>query len=398
LRGGHLATITSEREQELITSLVGNTSAWLGGSDDNLDGSWSWVTGEPWTYENMGPGQPDNTDGNSTKLNFWSLHPGKWADNKNANLQSYVVERVIKSDPSRAELESPLLPGDRRLDWSELAPAPIAQFLYDGVDVIDGKIYAAGGSDGGYSDQFARYDPATNQWETLSPMSMPRRYMSSAVVDGKFYAIGGRSNASTHLDSTEIYDPATNSWTAGPSLPRTSWSASSVALNGKILLIGGGGSGDGAEVLELDPAVGQWTTKASLPTGRSSHSAVVWNGKIYVAGGGATVAVYDPELNVWTQMPDMNVYRGWPSCFVVGDRLYVAGGSHSSESVFLSSVEVYDPDAKKWVMAGSLPEAKYCSGNAVVGGKIYLFAGRNETVMNNKMFVGEPNRIILDRN
>ena len=104
---GAPATITSQREQDLITSLVESNNAWLGGSDDNLDGSWAWITGEPWTYENMGPGQPDNTDGNSTKLNLWYRYPGKWADNRNANLQSYVLERIIRGDPSRAEAESP---------------------------------------------------------------------------------------------------------------------------------------------------------------------------------------------------------------------------------------------------------------------------------------------------
>ena len=39
LRGGHLATITSQREQDLINPLVLNSNAWMGGSDDNLDGS-----------------------------------------------------------------------------------------------------------------------------------------------------------------------------------------------------------------------------------------------------------------------------------------------------------------------------------------------------------------------
>ena len=39
LRGGHLATITSQREQDLINPLVLNSNAWMGGSDDNLDGT-----------------------------------------------------------------------------------------------------------------------------------------------------------------------------------------------------------------------------------------------------------------------------------------------------------------------------------------------------------------------
>ena len=350
----------------------------------------------------MGPNQPDNTDGNSTKLNFWSLHPGKWADNKNANLQSYVLERTITSDPSRLEAESQLLPSDLRLNWRETDPVPIAQFLYDGVDVIDGMIYVAGGSDGGYSNKFSRYDPATDQWETLPPMSTPRRFMSSAVLGGKFYAIGGKSNGSTDLNSTEIYDPITNSWTPGPPLPSMSRSTNSVSLNGKIYVLGGFGSANGDELLEFDPSTNQWVSMSPMPIGRVGHSATIWNDKIYVAGGNnsngdlKSVLVYDPQSDEWETLPPMNKFRVWPSLFVVGDRLYVAGGAYNSETNFLSSVEVYDPDAKKWVMAGLLPEAKYCAGNAVVNEKVYLFAGMNETAMNNKMFVGEPNRIILD--
>jgi hypothetical protein len=177
-------------------------------------------------------------------------------------------------------------------------------------------------------------------------------------------------------------------------------------LNGKIFLTGGEGSSNLDEVLELDPISGQWAAKASLQTGRSRHSGVAWNGKIYLAGGWesatgnlATVTVYDPDLDVWSDLPSMNMIRKWPSLFVVGDRLYVAcgAGSQNGDSLRLSSIEVYDPDANEWIMAGDLPEAKFCAGSAVVNGKVYLFAGMNETVMNNKMFAGEPNRIILDR-
>ena len=180
------------------------------------------------------------------------------------------MERTITSDPSRLEFESPLLPSDQRLNWQELNQVPIAQFLYDGVDVIDGMIYVAGGSDGGYSNKFSRYDPTTDQWETLPPMSTPRRFMSSAVLGGKFYAIGGKSNASTDLNNTEIYDPVTNSWTPGPPLPSMSRSANSVSLNGKILLIGGGGSSN-LDECSNSILTGQWTAM-SLPIGRSGYS------------------------------------------------------------------------------------------------------------------------------
>ena len=52
-RGGHLATITSAAEQEVVMELVENgTQAqyWLGGTDEEEEGTWRWITGEPWDY------------------------------------------------------------------------------------------------------------------------------------------------------------------------------------------------------------------------------------------------------------------------------------------------------------------------------------------------------------
>ena len=52
-RGGHLVTITSAAEQEVVQELVkGGEKAqyWLGGTDEDKEGEWKWVTGEPWDY------------------------------------------------------------------------------------------------------------------------------------------------------------------------------------------------------------------------------------------------------------------------------------------------------------------------------------------------------------
>ena len=63
-------------------------------------------------------------------------------------------------------------------------------------------------------------------------------------------------------------------------------------------------------------------------------------------------------------------------------------------------MEVYNPKVQiwRWPGRGSLPERKYGAGNAVVNGRVYIFAGRNDTAMSNKMFVGEPNSVVLVQN
>ena len=61
--GGHLATITSEEEEYAIINLIqtGNRFFyWLGGTDEEEEGNWKWVTGEVWDYQDWLYGQPDN--------------------------------------------------------------------------------------------------------------------------------------------------------------------------------------------------------------------------------------------------------------------------------------------------------------------------------------------------
>ena len=57
---GHLATITSEEEQKVIEDLLKQgelSSYWLGAAYQN--GSFQWITGENFSYNNWEPGQPD---------------------------------------------------------------------------------------------------------------------------------------------------------------------------------------------------------------------------------------------------------------------------------------------------------------------------------------------------
>ena len=79
----------------------------------------------------------------------------------------------------------------KELVWEEKAPVSVARYAYDGVEVLDGKIYFVGGSDGSAKNIAERYDPVTNTWETLNSLSVARSGLASAVLNGKLYAIGG---------------------------------------------------------------------------------------------------------------------------------------------------------------------------------------------------------------
>lgn len=105
-KGGHLATITSEKEQYLLElSNDKNQNLWIGGYK-NADGQWCWVTGEPWEYENWGDGEPNNSSNVVADENRVAMWPEKWNDLANGNIyeqSGYICEWEATNDESTVE-------------------------------------------------------------------------------------------------------------------------------------------------------------------------------------------------------------------------------------------------------------------------------------------------------
>ena len=105
---GHLATITSQAEQDFIVGQFGDAirAKWLGGfqtpgSVEPNEG-WSWITGEPFTYSNWGFNEPNNSGGMENHLDFATAGSealGVWNDLDGVTppatfVNGYVVEFV----------------------------------------------------------------------------------------------------------------------------------------------------------------------------------------------------------------------------------------------------------------------------------------------------------------
>jgi len=105
---GHLATITSQGENDFIYNNLGVTpnDYWLGAfqpdGSQEPDGDWQWVTGEPWDYTNWDPGEPTNDyEGGYGDLHPWGYpedalqfhYNDKWNDvTHDFLIGGYVVE------------------------------------------------------------------------------------------------------------------------------------------------------------------------------------------------------------------------------------------------------------------------------------------------------------------
>ncbi len=64
--GATLAAVQTEGQQAWMTQQFGWPSlgreAWIGGTDEMVRGSWGWLSGDPWTFQNWSPGYPDRVD------------------------------------------------------------------------------------------------------------------------------------------------------------------------------------------------------------------------------------------------------------------------------------------------------------------------------------------------
>jgi N-acetylneuraminic acid mutarotase len=254
--------------------------------------------------------------------------------------------------------------------------------------VVDGKIYVIGGIGG--KTKVEEYDPATDTWRQKADLPAGGYLLSTSVVNGKIYAIGGSTSIldGTPLATVEEYDPATDTWTTRADAPLSLWGSSASVVNGKIYVIGNMlGRGAMSTVQEYDPATDTWTAKADMPTARWLLSTSVVNGKIYALGGfpkrgGTTISAveeYDPATDTWATKANLPSRRT-ARTVVVNGRIYVFGGllydtTWTEGQGGYASVYEYDPATDTWAVLDDMPFERLGHAAAVVNGKFYIIGG-----------------------
>jgi hypothetical protein len=257
---------------------------------------------------------------------------GAWADMKDGKrIEHYTDGFMTEYDPKADS-------------WRERARAPEG-LTHQGIAVLDGKIYLAGGFAGGHhtlpSAGVYSYDPATDHWRTLAPLSAPRGAIALAAVGGMIHAIGGRiMGEEGTLATHEVYNPAANSWGPAALLPTARDHAGIFVVDGTIHVLGGR-TGEATSNVGLhdvyNPATDKWTPAAPMPTPRSSGAFAEYRGLLFYAGGecrmgggGKTydeVEAYDTKGNRWLRFAALPGPRHGFAAAVAEDKLFFIAGS-----------------------------------------------------------------------
>ena len=276
--------------------------------------------------------------------------------------------------------------------WTRKADMPTARFGLS-TSVVDGKIYAIGGGQtpyGAYLSTVEEYDPATDTWTKKTDMPTARNGHAASVVNGKIYVIGGEPSSQASISTVEEYDPSTDTWTRKADMPTRRTFLCASAVNGKIYAIGGVIAGEPADpdwdtrhVEEYDPATDTWTRKANMPIQRSCFSTCVMDGKIYVIGG-ETGNIHNPPISTVEEYdPSTDTWTrkaNMPTARAFLSTIPVGGkiyaiGGATWPGTVFSTVEEYDPATDTWITQQDMPTARYMLSTGTVNGKIYAIGG-----------------------
>lgn len=223
------------------------------------------------------------------------------------------------------------------IEWKELAALSPARTGL-GMAVYDNQLYVMGGEvDSEPIAATERYDPQTDTWAMLRPMTEPRSDVSAVVIGGLIYVPGGRMPDGSISDHLSVYDPRQDVWEARARLPEPRSAYAAVAFEGRMLLFGGwDGQGYTATVFEYDPDRDRWQSRTPMPGARGLAGVAVAGGKVYLVGGENEGPGRQPSLaylpdrdrpgdTPWLELEPLPIGPTAASAASIADLIYVYG-------------------------------------------------------------------------
>lgn len=235
---------------------------------------------------------------------------------------------------------------------------------YHGVATLGELVYIIGGRVGNVClHSVVCFDVQRRIWTRKSNMLKSRSHLSTAVLDGLIYCIGGHNGIC--LKSCERYDQKRNQWDFVAPMNDARSSACAAVAGGRIYVVGGfSGQEVMSSVESYDPASNSWSYVRGIPGERCSARAVVHNDVLYVIGGSSgyalnTLSQLDVSTGRWSELPRMTFPRDFIATAILDGCIYAIGGRSGNRPH--SVAERYDIAARKWYSVPDLPFACFCA-------------------------------------
>jgi N-acetylneuraminic acid mutarotase len=273
--------------------------------------------------------------------------------------------------------------------WDSLPNMPLAVIGSAGA-VVDGKFYVIGGqsSDASLQGKVQIYDPATGSWDdTATTMPAPASEICAGVIGSDIYVPGGYSPGT--LNTLQVFHSTTQTWDtiASDPLPVPGYGLACSAYQGRLYVFGGYSFDFLNTALVYDPlaaAGARWTALTGAPMAGAAGSAelvgdlIFYAGFINGTGDRAEVYAYDPAANDWITYPSLAVPHGMAGMWAAGSMLYVGGGGWMVP--LTSMVEEYDLSLGTggvWAPASNLLEirSRFAHASSPETGRLFLGAG-----------------------
>ena len=215
-------------------------------------------------------------------------------------------------------------------------------------------------------EEIERYDPFSNSWVSLMYNRGVDKYKRPALVtfQGFLFVVGGVTSEKLVVGKVHKYNPDTDLWqeVAPMSVARTGMCV--VADESSMYSIGGWSRNGVVDVVEkYDPERNSWNRVASTREKKMYCCGVMVNSKVFLFGGLKSTAptvtstlteIYDPVSDVWTSV-QYTPLRSLPVCAVsLKQDIFVLVLSRENDQVVFQ-VNIYNGDTNEWNLCANAP-------------------------------------------
>jgi hypothetical protein len=233
--------------------------------------------------------------------------------------------------------------------WTPLANLPPGESVINLLLLSDGTVIAQSGDDGQHwfkltPDAHGSYINGT--WSTLAPMSFPRIYFATNILqDGRVWLLGGEYSGpyfdANIAPSGEIYDPVKDTWTPIAPYPNEVGGCGHRNVTSDVQLTAGSPVVTG--IYSTDRLTPGWTiTGNGIPAGATVVS--VDSATQITISAAATISGLSPAVR----------FRGIAlACFGDDPAISISGHRVLAGNIFNNSTFVYSVDTNSWTQAAT---------------------------------------------